>query len=104
MANLFTQNPMILDTVWTSGTIPAALTALTSWQDFSLIKLVNPSAAGQEVQITDINSKVLFDEFSVAANQDVVLWDAAAMGGKKYSLKKGLWVLTVLGGGKLYLW
>jgi hypothetical protein len=107
MANLFNQNPMILDTVWTSGTIPAALTALTSWQDFSLIKLVNPAAAGDECKITDASAGtfVLFDEFAVAAHQDVVLWDAAAQGGKKYSFKKGLWVLaTLTATDKVYLW
>jgi len=105
MPNVFNQNPMILDTVWTAGTIPAGLSGLTSWQDFSLIKWVNPTAAGDECKLTDINSNVLFDEFAVAAHQDVVLWDAAANGGHKYSFKKGQWLLvTLTAGGKLYLW
>ena len=104
MSNAFTQNPMILDTVWTAGTIPAALSGLTSWQDFSLIKWVNPAAAGDECKLTDINSNVLFDEFASVAHQDVVLWDAAQMG-HKYSFKKGQWVLaTLTAGGKLYLY
>jgi hypothetical protein len=104
MANAFNQNPMILDTTWTAGTIPAALTAITSPQAFSLIKLVNPAAAGDEVKITDINGNVLFDEFASVIHQDVVLWDASN-GGKKYVLKQGLWVLlTLTAGDKLYLW
>lgn len=107
MSNLFNQNPMILDTVWTAGAIPAGLSGLTSWQDFSLIKWVNPTAAGDECKIIDASAGafVLFDEFAVVAHQDVILWDAAAQGGKKYSFKKGLWVLaTLTAGGKLYLY
>jgi hypothetical protein len=103
MANLFTQNPVILDTVWTTGTIPAALIAMFN-QQFSLIKWVNPTAAGDECKITDINSLVLFDEFAEVAHKDVVLWDAS-VGGKKYQFKNGGWVLaTLTAGGKLYLW
>lgn len=107
MANLFTQNPIILDTVWTSGTIPAALTALSSGnpQAFSLIKWVNPATAGDECKITDASAGtfVLFDEFCAVAHQDVILWDAAQMG-KKYVLKQGLWVLATLTSGKVYLY
>lgn len=105
MANLFTQNPIILDTTWTSGTIPAALTALTSWQDFSVIKWVNPAAAGDECKITDASAGtfILFDEFCSVAHQDVLLWDAGQMG-RKYSFKKGLWVLATLTSGKVELW
>jgi hypothetical protein len=103
MANSFGGNPVILDTVWTSGTIPAALTSMFN-QAFSLIKLVNPAAAGDEVKITDINGNVLFDEFAAVAHQDVVLWDAATAG-KKYEFKRGLWVLvTLTATDKLYLW
>jgi hypothetical protein len=106
MANLFTQNPVILDTVWTAGTIPAALTAMFN-QQFGLIKWVNPTAAGDECKITDASSAgpfVLFDEFAVAAHQDVVLWDAS-VSGKVYQFKNGGWVLaTLTAGGKLYLW
>lgn len=105
MSNLFTQNPMILDTVWTAGTIPAALTGLTSWQDFSVIKWIGNTTAADECKITDINGNVLFDEVIVAANVglDIVLWDTAVMG-HKYSLKKGLWVLVTLTHGKVYLY
>jgi hypothetical protein len=104
MANLFTQNPIILDTVWTAGTIPAALAALASGnpQRSRMIKWVNPvTPATDEITITDINGKVLFDEFCSVAHQDVVLWDNPA---NPYVLKQSQWVLTVLGSGKLYLW
>jgi hypothetical protein len=103
MANSFGGSPVILDTVWTAGTIPAALTAMFN-QAFRLIKWVNPSTAGDECKITDINGNVLFDEFAVAAHQDVVLWDAS-VSGKVYQFKNGGWVLaTLTAGGKLYLW
>lgn len=105
MANSYTGNPIILDTVWTSGTIPAALAALTSAQLFSLIKWVNPTAAGDECKITDLGGNVLFDEFADVAHKDVVLWDAATAG-RKYQLKEGgKWILaTLTAGGKLYLY
>lgn len=103
MANLFNGSPVILDTAWTAGTIPAALTAMFI-QEFSLIKLVNPAAAGDEVKITDINGNILFDEFASVAHQDVVLWDAATAG-RKYVFKHGLWVLlTLTATDKVYLW
>lgn len=106
MSNLFKQTPMILDTVWTSGSMPAALTDPTAGPHlFSLIKLVNPAAAGDEVKITDFGGNVLFDEFASVAHLDVVLWDAASQGGKKYQFKQGLWILaTLTAGDKLYLW
>lgn len=105
MANLFNQNPIILDTTWTSGTIPAALTALTSWQDFSVIKWVNPGTVGDECKITDASAGtfILFDEFCDLIHQTKILWDAAVMG-HKYSFKKGLWVLATLTSGKVELY
>lgn len=103
MANLYTQNPIILDTVWTTSTIPAAITAMFNHQ-FSLIKLVNPAAAGDEAKFTDGFGLVLFDEFASVAHQDVVLWNAATEG-KKYQFKDRLWVLaTLTAGDKVYMW
>jgi hypothetical protein len=108
VSNVFSQNPIIIDTVWTTGTIPAALTALTSPEAFSLIKFVNPAAAGNECKITDGAGNVLFDEFASAIGLDVTLWDAS-VGGKKYVFKQGLWVVATLGGvtattSRLFLW
>lgn len=105
MANTFTQNPFILDTVWTSGTIPAGLTAATAPHVFSLIKWVNPATAGDECKITDASAGtfVLFDEFCDVAHKDVVLWDSS-LAGRKYVFKQGLWVLATLTSGKVYLY
>lgn len=104
MANLFAQNPVILDTVWTAGSIPAALTAMFN-QAFRFIKLVNPTTIGDEVKITDASSSplILFDEFAVAAHQDIELWNYEKAG-KLYQFKNGLWVLATLTSGKVYLY
>ncbi len=103
MANAFNANPMVLDTVWTAGTIPAALTAITSPQRFKLIKWVNPTTIGHELKLIDASAgaNVLFDEFASVAQQPVVLWDNP---GNPYVFKQGLWVLLTLASGKLYLY
>lgn len=103
MANIFNANPMILDTVWTSGTMPAAFLALTNPQRFRLIKWIGNSAAADECKITDLGGNVLFDEVIVAGNVglDIVLWDTP---GDPYVFKQNGWILTTLTHGKLWLW
>jgi hypothetical protein len=108
MANLFgtngvAVNPFVLDTPWTAGTIPAALTALAGAapQRFRRIVWTAPAATTDTLVITDINGNILFNEKCSVANQDVVLWDNNT---NPYTFKQSLWVLTTLGSGKLMLW
>jgi hypothetical protein len=102
MANLFNQNPFILDTVWTSGTIPAALQSTTRSADqFRQIVWDAPAAAGDQVVITDLNGEVVLEATATAADVPVLLWSEAS--GRMFTLKFGKWVLATLSSGKLYM-
>lgn len=108
MANLFgtngiALNPFVLDTPWTAGTIPPALTALAGAapQRFRRIVWTAPVTAGDALVITDINGSILFNEKCSLANQDVVLWDNNA---NPYTFKQSQWVLTTIASGKLLLY
>lgn len=102
MANVFAQNPIIVDTAWTAGTIPAALTsqAGNGPQLFSKIVWTGGTAA-DVLTITDINGNVIFSEVCPVTGQDVVLWDN---NGKKFPLKQSQWVVTAIPHGKLLLY
>ena len=104
MANIFTQNPLILDTAWTNSTIPAALTTANGApQNFSRILWVGPSAPADTVVITDINGNVIVSAECAVADQQVVLWDSGAAR-RNLLLKYGQWILSHISSGKLYLW
>lgn len=99
MANAFNQDPMVLDTVWTAGSMPAAFLALTSPQQFSRIVWEGGTAA-DVIIITDINGNVIFTDTCPVTGQDVVLWDN---NGKKKIMKQNGWILTQMPHGKLLL-
>lgn len=103
MANLFNQNPMILDTTWTANTIPAGLTAIKNGppQSFTRIVWVGPANAGDKVTITDINGNVLLAGVASAPNALVELWDKEE---QRYTLKQSQWVLSVRDSGQIYLY
>lgn len=105
MANAFNQNPMILDTVWSSGTIPAALTALSSGNPQAFTKIVwQGGTLADTIVITDASAGTftLFSDTCPATGQDVVLWQNS--NGKKYTFKQGLWVLKTMAHGQLLLY
>lgn len=102
MANVFSQDPLILDTGWTSS-IPAALTDGTVQnQSFRRVVWVDPAAAGDTVTIADANGNVILKAAASAAHEDVVLWDAGVTR-KTLSLKQGKWQLAI-SSGALYLY
>lgn len=112
MANIFTTNPFVLDTVWTKSTIPAAILPPTSATDTTNKRnapvvaqriVWHGSTAAGTVLIADINDNVIA-EFTLAAadttqiGTDIVVYDAGNAG-KRLPLKMGGWVLKTLGSG-----
>ena len=113
MANTFTQNPFILDTDWTTSTIPSAIAIPAATdstlgtpgaaQSFRYIVWEAPATAGDTVTVTDYNGNIiLFGECAVA-KQSVVLWDAGATR-QTLNLKNGRWILSQISSGKLYMY
>lgn len=95
MANIFSQNPFSVDTSWTTGTIPAALTAQANNgpQHFRRIVWTNPTTAGDQLTITDAGGNVLFDVRCATAKQDVVLWQNSD---DPFKFKQSQWVVSTL--------
>jgi|ERR1700704_762968 len=104
MANVFNANPMVLDTTWTAGTIPAALTALSANPQAFMRIVWTGATAGDTLVITDASAaaNVLFSEACPVTNQPVTLWQNSE--GKKYTFKQSLWVLLTKPTGKLLLY
>lgn len=103
MANNFSQNPFILDTVWTASTIPSALQSTTRSPDqFRKIVWIAPATTGDTLVITDINGNVILTATASAADLAVELWSEAS--GRMFTLKQGEWVLSQLSSGKLYMY
>ena len=109
MSNIFSQDPLILDTVWGPGqspvvAVPTALTNGTVYnQTFRRIVWVDPTSAGDQCEITDQNGNIILNTYASVAHADVVLWDAGDTR-RSLVLKQGLWNLNILGSGKLYLY
>lgn len=100
MANIFSQNPFVVDTTWTTGTIPAGLTAVAGGGPQAFTKIVWTGGTAADVcTITDAFGNLLFNEVCPVTGQDMVLWDSA--GGKKYTFKQSLWVVSSIPHGKL---
>lgn len=98
MSNVFTQNPIIVDTAWTTGTIPAALTNIAGGGPQQFTKIVwTGGTAADVLTITDAAGNVLFSEVCPVTGQDVVLWDSK----KKYIFKQSLWVVSSIPHGKI---
>ena len=96
-------NPISVDTAWTAGTIPAALTGIAGGgpQRFRLIKWVGPTTAAHVCSIQDINGNQLLKGVCAVANQEVVLWDNP---GNPYVLKQSQWVVDTIQSGTLLLY
>lgn len=102
MANVFSGTPIVVDTAWTTGTIPPALTAQAGNGPQAFSKIVwTGGTAADVLTITDINGNVLFNEVCPVTGQDMVLWDN---NGKKYTLKQSQWVVSAIPHGKLLLY
>lgn len=104
MSNLFTQDPLILDTIWTANSIPAALTnGSVPNQTFRRAVWENSifNSPTAECVIQDINGNVILSAY--AGDFQTVLWDAGVTR-KSLLLKTGHWVLARLDTGKLYLY
>jgi hypothetical protein len=104
MANAFgtgavAVNPIVVDTAWAVGAIPAALTAIAPGgpQWFRRIVWTGATAAGTLV-VADINSNVLFTEICPVTGQDIVLWQNDA---SPYKMKQSNWAVTTISSGKL---
>jgi hypothetical protein len=107
MANYYGR-PLLLDTVWTAGTIPAALKPPTSASDVTNLRnnsidakrivWVGEAAAGDLCTITDINGNVILTAKASASIGDQVIYDRDRF---PLKLKQGGWVLSTLGSGKL---
>lgn len=103
-SNGFAVNPIVIDTVWTAGTIPADLTTISSGgpQRFRRIVWTNPiTPATDTLVIQDISGNTLFSEVCAVAHQDIVLWDNSR---SPYAMKQGQWVVSTIGSGKLLLY
>jgi hypothetical protein len=111
MANVFTSNPIICDTVWTASTIPAALLPPTSAASTSpparnepinarRIEWYGPASTSDTVVVTDINGNIIFEGTCETANVSQVLWSST----ETLPLKMGGWVLKTLGSGKLLIY
>jgi hypothetical protein len=112
MANVFTSNPMVLDTVWTATTIPAALLSPTAAASTSpparnaplnvkRIEWYGPASTSDSAVITDINGNVILEGTCETALVSQVLWSS---GNPTLPLKMGGWVLKTLGSGKLLIY
>ncbi len=104
MANSFTQNPIILDTTWNSGSMPAGVTDGTkSPAQFRKIVWVGATTAGHTVVFTDLAGNVILTETaSNTPNADIVLWSEAS--GRPFTMKTAQWILSTLASGKVYLY
>lgn len=103
MANVFNQNPMQIDTVWTTGTIPAALTAEANNGPQSFNRIVwEGGTLGDTIVITDAGGNALFNDACPVTNQAVILWQNS--NGKKYTFKQSKWVVSTMAHGKLLLY
>jgi hypothetical protein len=110
MANYYGR-PLVLDTVWTAGTIPAALKPPTGPSDTTntrnntidakRIVWVGQAAATDTVVITDINSNVILTAKASASVGDQTLYDRDRF---PLKLKMGGWVLSTLGSGKVVIY
>ena len=110
MSNFY-GNPMVLDTVWTAGTIPAALKPPTgpgdttnlrnSATEVKRMEWFSPSNVGDQMIITDINGNVIMQAKCEAIGVSQVLWSP---GRPALLLKMGGWVLSTLTTGKLMVW
>jgi hypothetical protein len=112
MANLYTNNPMELDTPWTSTTIPAALLPPTSAASTSpparnepieakRIEWFNPATIGDVLRIEDVNGNPIIDALcEVSAGSQVVFQSTEA----PVKLKMGGWVLKTIGSGKVIIY
>jgi len=110
MANYY-GNPLVLDTVWTNNTIPAALKPPTgpgdttnirnSATEAKRIEWFAPTTVGHTMQITDINGNVIITAACETANVSQVLWSP---GRPALLLKMGGWVLSSLQSGKVIIY
>jgi hypothetical protein len=111
MANVFTSNPMVLDSTWTASTIPAQLLPPTGPATTSpparnepinarRIEWYGPAATSDSAVITDINGNVILEGTCETALVSQVLWS----GPTTLALKMGGWVLSTLGSGKLLIY
>jgi len=113
MANFYGR-PMVLDTVWTAGTIPAALKPPTGPADTTNTRnnavaatliIWHGSTAAGSVSIQDINGNVLAQQTiptsSLQIGQDVIVYSNSR---NPLKLKQGGWVLATLGSGTLVIY
>jgi hypothetical protein len=75
MANIFNQNPIVLDTVWAAGSPPAGLQALKSPSEFKQI-IWNAAAVGDTITFADQNGLTLLSWTANVAGANV-LWNDA---------------------------
>jgi hypothetical protein len=92
---------MTLDTAWTSGTVPAALTAKASPVEAYHIEFTATAAGG--FTITDLNGNILLT-FVAPTTGTVVAYDNS-----KQALKLpmgGRWILSAISGtgGQVQIW
>ena len=104
MSNLFNQNPFVLDTVWTTTTIPDDLTDLSengggSPDEFRRIVWMG-GTAGDNIVFTDANDLAILKGYCPVTNQEVVLWEN---GRNRFVMKQGLWVLKTMAHGVVTL-
>jgi hypothetical protein len=104
---------MVLDTVWTAGTIPAALKPPTGPSDTTNTRnnpigatlVIWHAAVAGSVSIQDINGNIIAEQTVPAASpqigQDVVIYSNSR---NPLKLKMGGWVLATLTGGQLVIY
>ena len=94
MANIFNQNPIILDTSWTKTTIPAALTAIANAGPQIFRRIVwQGGTAGDTILFFDIDGNTILQGTCGVTDEDVLLWDNA--GGSPFPFKQSQWGVTI---------
>jgi hypothetical protein len=100
MANLFLQNPFVLDTVWTANTIPTDLTTAASAGAQAFSRIVwSGGTAGDTIVFTDLNGNVIL-EATCPSTGTIVLWQNS---GVPILFKQSKWVLLTMAHGKVTL-
>lgn len=100
MANVFSGTPFQVDTAWTTGTIPAALTADLNNSPHAFKRIIWEGGTAADVAtITDAGGNLLFTAICPVTGQDVIFWDSG--GGAKYTFKQSKWVVSAIPHGKI---
>lgn len=101
MSNVFTSNPLILDTTWTALSPPVVGFSSINGT-FRKVVWVDPTQ-GDHVEIQDINGNTIVKRYASTTGLDVVVWDSGSSG-ELLLLKQGGWALVSIPSGKLYLY